>query len=170
MLMFEKSIRALSLGVVAVLPANGAHTQSSTVDLELSAHQFAARNTSMTVIPTSSMSEDPSQGQALGLLNRWLTKHADQKVVGLSSVLAYRDGAQAYVISTVPGNSKKQHIGYFPNPLKTQEDSKSRKSFGVDALTQWLTQNPNKELVTFTSVPRYSGGVDGWMICTEDKQ
>ena len=100
------------------------------------------------------------------MLNQWLRKNPDKKVVSFSGVLDYREGVSGYVVYFVSGDNSQQKFERI-----NRSDRLSRKPdlavHGIRSLQAWRDAHPNARVVAISTVPSYSGGVREFTICYE---
>lgn len=103
-------------------------------------------------------------------LNDWLLKHPDRRVTGIAGVLSYREGCSGFVVHHVPGESARQKFLEIGSEGAKQDPTLWEGKHGVKELQDWLTKNPDFVMSAHTSIPRYSGGTKGWIICVEENR
>ena len=98
-------------------------------------------------------------------LNQWLHNHQEQRVVGLSSILAYRDGCREFVIQHETGDNAQQLFLQI-----SRQGSEWEGGNGIQSLQEMIDLEKGSRIVAFTSVAASSGGVREWIVCVESSK
>lgn len=110
--------------------------------------------------------ENCQKADQIVVLNQWLERNPNKKVVSFSGVLYYREDVSGYVIFFVSGNNSRQrfeHVGRSNSHPSLPQQS----VHGIHVLQEWKDAHPAAHLVAFSTVAAYSGGVESYTICYE---
>lgn len=84
-------------------------------------------------------------------LENWMSDNRDKRIVSIASVLLYRSDVRGYIVQYVKSTDARQGVA----ELETSDLSK---------LQLWVHEHPCNPIVTFTTIPAYSGGLKGFVI------
>jgi hypothetical protein len=110
--------------------------------------------------------ESPSSGEksAAEMLNEWLRKNPQKKIVSIADE-PQQGGASGFILYFIQGDNSKQK---FELILKDTYGDGNRGEF-IQAFQAWVDSNLDINIVTFSTVSGWRGGIHSVMICYEEK-
>lgn len=103
-------------------------------------------------------------------LEAWLRGNAGRRVTTLTSVLAYRDDARAFVLGSVAGDNAGLSFDVVPTNIAGAMGATGANDvpYGND-LTAYAGTHPSRRIVAFTGIPSYSGGIKAFVVLVEPR-
>ena len=113
-------------------------------------------------------SGDPKQPEA-ELLNQWLRKHAEKRVLSFAEIAENQGGAKGYVLYTENGSNERQLFVKLSPDASQSWDEKT--GFGIQELQQQFSIiSPATKIVSIAAVPKNGGGLQSYTILYETDQ
>ncbi len=153
-----RRLRALGLAMAVSL--------SAACD-ELSKEQIANRNYVPRNVEFVDSSGEGTGSDMTATLNKWIADHPEKRILGIAGILRYRERLAGVEVISTSGESEdaKCELVQSWNPNEWGEGGAG--AFGTEAVQAWYDQHPDRRVFGFTSIPHYSGGTDGYIICSE---